>query len=347
MEDNNLTKDETTNEIDFDSIEFESAQKLLKDNATVNSLIKASGEIKEDKNNILNNAISGGDADDIIQKHLDEFKGDITEFNNYLSGKIDSKLAKRIDSFFTNDETGEVLTLVDNDTFKTRDEELDFKRGMLIYFKQNDYYLSQIDNELKKLDEATAELNENVSKLLDPLKDNVLAYATHLEDASIVNEDDDRETIKKKEVLRKKALSIKDGYTLDRFIKLVSDNPSIAKNALHDFRNETRVKDIGRRYNAKISTNKIGFNLFPLLSDDIHDSLEYRCLPKGDYPDGLENFTVFFIIRYMAMGLNTKEDIVLHASLQVALTRLVEGSLDEDVESRMKESIIKLLSFFK
>ena len=46
------------------------------------------------------------------------------------------------------------------------------------------------------------------------------------------------------------------------------------------------------------------------------------------------------------MGLTSKEDIVFHASVQICLTRLMEGTLDEDVDKRVKDSIIRLLNKF-
>ena len=341
MENNNTNTNET---IDFSGKDFEATQELLKETAKLNNLIKSEDEIREQKNMVLNQSVN--DSEDIIQKHLDAYD-DPEELKKYLSGDLkDPKVAERINSFFTNDETGEVLTLLESVNTKNEIEELDFKRGMLIYFKQNDYYMAQIDKEIDELNRTTAELNSSISEALDPLKDNILAYAEYLEQESEITEEDDTQTIIKKKKNLSKAKAIKSGYTFDNLIELIDKHPSIVKNALSDFRSDTKIKEIGKRYSAKLKTAKIDFNLFTLLSDDIHDSLEYRCLPLGEYPEGLENFTVFFIIRAMAMGLTSKEDIVFHASVQICLTRLMEGTLDEDVDKRVKDSIIRLLNKF-
>ena len=105
-------------------------------------------------------------------------------------------------------------------------------------------------------------------------------------------------------------------------------------------------EDIGERYARKLKTAKINFNLLSLIADDIHGSLEYRTIPQGDYPEGLENFTVFFIVRAMSMGLTTPEDITFHASAQIALNKFVDNTLDPDIIEYMRKNIIKFLSYF-
>lgn len=335
-----------TQEIDFSSKDFEKTQEVLKSTAKLNTLIKDETTIKNQKNEVMNQAIKE-DNDDIIQQHLDKFET-YKELEDFLQGDLkDEEVAKRINSFFTNDETGDVLELnADDVDVKSEIDELDFKRGMLLYFKQTDYYTAQIDKEIEELNRATAEITSEIADALDPLKDNILAYAEYLEQESGINDNDSVETIRKKRDNAKKAKAIKSGYTLDNLIELIEKHPNIKNNALADFKNEDKVKNVGKKYAAKLKTAKIDFNLFGLLSDDVHDSLEYRCLPLGEYPEGLENFTVFFIIRSMSMGLTTKEDMVFHASVQVCLNRLMEGSLDEEIADRVKTSITKFLNLF-
>ena len=333
-------------EVDFSSKDFEKTQEILKSTAKLNTLIKDEANIKNQKNEVLNQAVKE-DNDDIIQKHLDVFET-YQELENYLKGDLkDEEVAKRINSFFTNDETGEVLELNTDDVdTKSETDELDFKRGMLLYFKQTDYYTAKIDEEIENINRVTEELTSEISNALDPLKDNILGYAEYLEQESRINEDDTDEVKTKKRANAKKAKAIKSGYTLDNLIELIEKHPNIVNNALAEFRNEDKVKLVGKKYAAKLKTAKVDFNLFGLLSDDIHESLEYRCLPLGEYPEGLENFTVFFIIRSMSMGLTTKEDMVFHASVQICLNRLMEGTLDDEVADRVKASIIKFLNLF-
>lgn len=347
MEENLKTTENVTKEIDFSSKDFETTQKLLQNTAKLNTLSDNVDQLQKQKDVIVKSTIGEDEnSSDIIQGHLDKWD-DHKKLAEYLKGSLkDKQVIDRINSFFTNEETGEVLEMIISETRKTEEEQLTFKRDFLLYLKESDDYMKLIDKEVEELNRSTDELNSNIAAALDPLNDNILAYAEYLEREATIEEDDSREEIKRKTGLAKKAKSIKSGYTFENLFELIEEHPSIVNNALMDFKNEQRIKEIGKRYAAKLRTSKVDFNLFSLISDDIHKSLEYRCLPKGDYPDGLENFTVFFIIRAMAMGLNKKEDIVFHASAQISLSRLMDGTLDEEVAVRLKDSIIKLLNKF-
>lgn len=347
MTQENTTPVKETKEIDFSSKDFEVTQQLLQNTAKLNTLGDNVNQIQKQKDVIVKSAIGEDEnSSDIIQEHLDKWE-DHKKLAEYLKGSLKERQVKdRINSFFTNDETGEVLEMTFSETRKSEEEQLTFKRDFLLYIKQSDDYMKLIDKEVEELNRSTDELSSDIAAALDPLNDNILAYAEYLEREAVIEEGDSREEVKRKTGLAKKAKSIKSGYTFENLFELIEEHPTIVDNALRDFKNEQRIKEIGKRYAAKLRTAKVDFNLFALISDDIHKSLEYRCLPKGDYPDGLENFAVFFIIRAMAMGLNKKEDIVFHASVQISLSRLMDGTLDEDVAIRLKESIINLLNKF-
>lgn len=332
--------------IDFDGKDFEATQKLLSDTSKINTINKELEKAKTQKSSIVNEAINDDDAEDVIQMHLDKFET-VNDLEKYLNGDVKvPEVAAKINEFFTNDETGLVLELRNNPNTKSEFDELEFKRAMLIYFKQTDYYAKKLDEEVEKMNIEMEEANKELKEALNPLKDNILAYAEYLKSKSEILDTDDVKTIRIKKANAEKAEAIKNGYTLQNLIDLVEKNPSIIDNSLKDFHKDTKVMEIGERYGRKINSQKIGFNLFSLLSDDIHDSLEYHVLPQGDYPEGLEGFTVFFIIRSMAMGLTTNKDKIFHASVNISLTRLMEGSLDEEVAETLTDAIKKFLSYF-
>lgn len=346
-EQNNMTTTETVSkEIDFSGKDFEATQKLLGDSARLSSLKHDCEAMKQERESVVTNSIKDADSLDVIQTHLDRFKTP-EELDKYLAGKLtDERVKNRINEFFTNEETGEVLELVDNDRIKDETHELDFKRGLLLYFKQNDYYMDKIDEEVESLNKATEELTSNLSEALNPLKDNILNYANYLLDTSTIEDGDTDEVKRAKKSRAKKAIAIRSGYSLENMIALIEEHPGIVKNALKDFRTESNIRNIGERYARKLKTTKINFNLLSLLADNVHDSLEYRTIPQGDYPAGLENFTVFFIVRAMSMGLTSAEDITFHASAQIALNKFVDNTLDPDITEYMRKNIIKFLSYF-
>jgi hypothetical protein len=342
-------------EIDFSGKSFEETQKALNISAKTNTLNNEIIRVKEQRDSIVKQSFkeqsiintTGEDksSNDVIQYHLDRFT--FKELEKYLEGKVtDAKVQQRIDEFFENPDTHEILELSGGTATKTKAEEYDFKRSLLLYFKQNDDYLEKIDEELEKLNQATEELNENISEALNPLKDNILAYSEYLVKESEPAEGDTPEDKKRKRAQAKKARAIRSGYTLENMIELIEKNPKIKENALRDFHNEDKLRDIGERYAGKLRTAKIDFDLFPLLSNDPHDSVEYQMLPQGEYPAGLEGFTVFFIIRSLGMSLPNPEDVVFHASIQVSFTQLLKGDLDKDVAETVKKSIKKFLDHF-
>lgn len=343
--------------VDFAGKDFEDTQKMLNMSAKMSSLNKELNNVKMQRDNLVAQSFKSGtivnvadenmEPGDVIQYHLDKVKS-VEELHKMLNGKVtDKAVADRINSFFINPKTGEKLELASGGPqVKTESEELDFRRAMLMYFKQNDEYMEKIDKEVQKLNEATEELNANISELLNPLKDNVYAYAVYLDEQNQPSEGDNEVVAKVKAANRTKAKAIRSAYTLENMIELVESKPSIIDNSLRDFRNETRLKEIGKRYSSKLRTAKIEFDLIPLLTNDTRDSLEYKVLPQGDYPAGLEGFTIFFIIRSLGMSLPNKEDEVFHAAIQVAWKQLLDGSMDEDIAAIIKKSLTKFLSYF-
>lgn len=343
MSESNINK----GSIDFSGKDFEDTQKLINTNAKIANLKKHAEQERLKQNTLSDSIVSGDDAMDVILGHLSKFETP-EELQKYLSGKVtDPEVKERINSFFINDETGDVLELVGSiQSGKSESDELIFKRDFLLYFIQNDYYLAKIDEEVEELNRATEELTSDISSALNPLKDNILAYSEYLIQESKIEDTDDNVARRYKNARVRKAIAIRSGYTFENLIELIEKHPSIVSNALKDFHTESKISQIGERYARKLKTNGIDFNLFTLLSDDVKDSLEYRTLPIGEYPEGMENFTVFFIIRSLAMGLTDKDDVVFHASVQIALSKLLDGTLDPDVAETVKGNIKKLLSYF-
>lgn len=342
----NVTNNKPEDTIDYSQLSYDEVREIVSTVAEKDELNRKKEAVRSQQVNIMKSSVKGDMADDaldIIQTNLDGFE-DLDTLKHFLSGPVtDPDVKKRINTFFT-DESGNEVEI--NSEGRTEGEELEFKRGLILYFKENDYYIEKIDEELQKMEEATEEFNVNMSNLLASIKDDLLNYANFLEDdaGNMEVTSPQEEKIKKSKL--SKAASIKNGYTFSNLIKLVEDNPKIIDNALYDFKHEERIKNIGKRYSDKLKTNNINFNLFNLLSDDIHDSLEYRTLPLDEYPSGLENFAVFFIIRCMAMGFNSKEDIVFHATAEVTLSKLMNNELDGEIADMVKDSLIKLLNYF-
>jgi hypothetical protein len=335
-------------EMDFTGEEFTRSQAVLNTSSKLNQLNKQIDEQRDQSKKVLDEAF-GSDTElngshDIIQGHLDEHT--LEEIQRMLngSGKRPVPATERedaINSFFT-DENGEMLVLATHDTIQSTADELEFKRGLILYLKQSDYYIRKIDEEVdrynKDMEEFTKEMNSEISDILNPLRDNILAYAEHMK-----LEAEKLPAGMKRRSFLKTATAIKSGYDFGILFDELNKHPNIMKNAIGDFYSNQKLRDIGKRYSDKLKSNKVEFNLFGFLSDKPEESLEYQILPKDSYPAGLEGFFAFFLIRHFSMGLTTPEDRHFHASVYVCLERLTDLTLDEDVAESVKDKIISLL----
>ena len=356
------TELETKEEIDFSGKSFEETQKLLNLTSKLREINNGAAAIKNQKHGIIEHSIAplktvsvnNGDGpvinnpDDVLQYHLDKFNS-AEELNRYLAGSVKSDEVKtRINEFFIHPITGEMLVMNnENTTLKTEEEELEFKRSLVIFFKQNDEYLSKIDEEQKKLDEAVNEMNRDIASVLNPLRDNIYGYATYLIDHAQPSDEDDIKTKSDKRRSMVKGIAIRSAYTLENMFKLIEDHPGIIGNSLMDFKSPDKVKEIGQRYIAKLHTAGIDFNLFMMLDDDPKKNLEYLALPKGTYKEGMEGFTIFFVIRSLAMSLPDEESIYFHAACHIAFSQLMNGKLDPSIADIMKKNITKFLKLFE
>lgn len=348
--------------IDFSGKDFEKTQELLNIRARIEGMNKGISALKSNKHALTESTfaplktvtISQNDqpnaintSDDVIQYHLDQFET-IEELQKFLAGSVEvPEVAKKIESFFTHPTTGEVLEINSTSAAKTKKDELEFKRSLLIYFKDNDIYMKKIDEEIKKLDEATAEFNSNVRDVLNPLKDNLYAYANYLFEHSEPAEDDTSEMKKKKRLDREKAIAVRSAFTLENMFQLIREHPNIINNAKADFESQDKIRTIGQRYMNKLKSAEVNFNLAMYLGDDPHKSLEYLTLPKGSYKEELAGFTVFFLIRSLAVSLPERSSKLFHAAAQIVLGQFIEGKLDPDIAAIVKENIIKFLKMFE
>lgn len=340
----------------FAGKDFADVQKALELQSKINTGKGHIKDMKTQKTDIMTASFVEENGRDILDAKLAKFKN-ADELAIYLKGNVlvDPTLT-RINEFFE-DNDGQRLTLkasaakklnVINDKNKKHlRKDLEFKRELLLYFKRMDDAIAGITEEQAKLEEAQKEFDKNLSTALNPLKDNILAYADHLEREADAMEGIDYKTKKLRDQKKKKAYYIRSGYTFENMIALVKDNPGLVRNALSDFRNDNRLTEIGKQYGKKLEQGNIGLTLFPLLGNYPEDSLEFKLLPMDSYPTGLEGFTAVFLIRYLAHELPSMEAQVFQASVYTALQRALDNTLDKDVLNTIKNGMIEFLSYFK
>lgn len=247
------------------------------------------------------------------------------------------KTPEGIDWFFT-DDSGNVLSIAYKKKV-SKEEELEFKKGLLIYLKQVDSYMEEIDKADEELRLAQEEFDTNIKESVDLLSDNIMMVVHELRQVAANSPNYAK--------LNRRADFIESGYTYQCIKRLAIDHPTIVKNTVNDMKVEGRIKELGDRYRAKLKTAKASGNLFPFLSrdGDVSTSLEFQVLKPDDYQPGTEDLFMFILIRYFAMESWAYDDAVraFHSASMIVLSKLVTGKLPEDVKERVIVNIKEVL----
>lgn len=239
--------------------------------------------------------------------------------------------------FFTNPETGELLGVSDAIEEKKKDE---FRRSYLVFLKNNQIAMDGIDAELEKYNQAIDEFDADIKDVMAVMADNVLAYTEYLRQS--IPEDHPNYN----KVMRT-AKYIDSAYDMTVFNEILDRYPSIIKHTVEDFHSERRTKEIGSRYFKKLASARITSSLIGFVSDDPADSYEYKALLPDQYQRGMENLFVFSLIRFFATESWSDQDVrKCHASVIVALRKLVSPNISDDLKVKMRTAISSYLKRF-
>lgn len=274
--------------------------------------------------------VAHGEDSDFIEDKLRECKT-VEE----LQARIKTK--EGLDYFYTDPETGDVLETTDDIKESEREN---FRKAYLVFLKNNQIAMDGIDEELRKYDEAIAEFDEDIRDVMAVMADNVLTYTDYLKNSV----PKDHPNYKR---MMKTVKYIESGYDMSVFSEVLDKYPSVIKHTLEDFRSDKRTKEIGSRYFKKLASSKVTSSLIGFVSDDPHDSYEYKALLPNQYKSGMENLFVFSLIRFFSMESWTDTDIKkCHASLIVALKKLTSPNINDDLKDKMRSSIAAYLQKF-
>lgn len=274
--------------------------------------------------------VAHGEDSDFIEDKLRECKT-VEE----LQARIKTK--EGLNYFYTDPETGDVLETTDDIKESEREN---FRKAYLVFLKNNQIAMDGIDEELRKYDEAIAEFDEDIRDVMAVMADNVLTYTDYLKNSV----PKDHPNYKR---MMKTVKYIESGYDMSVFSEVLDKYPSVIKHTLEDFRSDKRTKEIGSRYFKKLASSKVTSSLIGFVSDDPHDSYEYKALLPNQYKSGMENLFVFSLIRFFSMESWTDTDIKkCHASLIVALKKLTSPDINDDLKDKMRSSITAYLQKF-
>lgn len=327
-----LEQEKQSEELTFEDIE--NLSKLVHSEAIKKDLANSVEEIKE-KADSFRACLKGVDADkEFIDKKLEEYTVDQLETllkNNDF-----------VESFFVNPDTGEKLEMTIK--FDSKQREMEFKRGLLAYFKSSQEAYIQIDKQFEELDKATAELNVGLSEACNALSDNVLTYVSAMTDKA--NEVTD-EKVKAKMLRTLKY--IKAGYDMSIFSEMLDEYPSVAKKVAAELTHEPTIQRIGKQYASKLKANKVKLSLVAFASDieSGKKSFEEIMLIREEQyivPD----LFVFSLIRFFAMANWSDPDIrKAHASVSLVIKKLLANEFIDEVKKDIIDAIVTYIAKFE
>lgn len=277
----------------------------------------------------------------------------LATIKNYDGDFIDAKLKEHtveelqillkdddvVNSFFVDPETNEPLEF--NIKFASKEREIEFKRGLLTYFKATSEAFDSIDAEYAKLEEATAEMNENIANAVNILSDNVLSYIDLLTDKAEAMEDG-RDKVKLKDTIR----YIRSAYDMSIYTDVLDEHEGVAEKCVAELNNDSAIQRYGERYTKKINRNNVKTSLIQFASGDKIKSFEEQCLVRGDeyiIPD----LFVYSLIRFYAMADWNNPDIKrAHASMILVIRKLIAGEFIPEIRAQVVEAIVKYLKKF-
>lgn len=318
--------------IDKNPIEnFDEYANVVNQQARKNYLTRLVDEKKKDIVDMSKMAFKGTEDADFIMNKLNEVPS-IDDLNKRLSTD------EGVDYFFTDPETGEVVQVSDDIEEKRK---MEFKRGYLIFCYQNNQAIKDIEKAQTECDKAIQEFNADVSESMKILSDNVLTYCNWVKQSV----DPSRPDYNK---LATNVKWIESAYTMEVLNETLDRYPSIIEHTLKDIKVEGKVRDIGKRYHAKLASSGLTSSLLPFMNDDIKESLEYRILTPQQYVSGQENLFIFSLIRFFAHESWTGDSRAkkLHSSFIIMLQKLMSGKMDESVKEMVTTNIANYLARF-
>ena len=301
--------------------------------------IDSKDQINKQRDQLVNSLGDITSDKQFIFDRLEEYK-DLDSLKAYLS-KDDN-----VRAFFTNPVTGEELEL---NTANKDHKSIEFRRDLLLYIKLSDIEIAKIDEEYKKLDEATQEFQEEIGESCNRLLDEVLTYSGYLKDKAEAMTDE-----KMKQRVIKSAEAIESGITLDVYFDTYKKYPSSLKRCKEELENEIKVSEIGARYLKKLDYTLLKnqratkVSLIPFVSDPEVNRLPFEKLVLSPDEYTTPDLFVYSLIRFYAMAdWNDMAVRQAHASIALTLRKLVTNKFDEELSSQIRAKIVEYLKMFE
>lgn len=326
---------------ELDTMTTEEKVKVLKDysdvidiaakQSTMNKEIQTAWNQREQLAQYMTAEDEGVDPVAILTKNMESIPNAEVLLKEYLPYR------EKVEALLTDSETGATISMdVPDDVEPERVYE--FTKDFLLFFKRIDDSIAEYDKISKEADEEMKKLNMDITEISRVMSNNVLTYIESL-----------KETIKPDdpgyEVAQKTIVGVESAYNFKMVFDVLEKYKSIVGNTVEDFKRESRITEIGKKYATNLSRTKTSVNLITFLprTKDTK-SIESAIVPRF-YRAGTEDLLIFIFIRYFSVNgnLETIEGKKFHAALYHMLYQLMNNQLSDVNRDYVIDHIKKLL----
>lgn len=242
---------------------------------------------------------------------------------------------EQVDEFFTDNDGNTLSFIQSSDKVVSEAEELEFKKGLLVYLKQME--LSQ-----KELDEACEEFARETKELTDELGQTVRDFvSTYMENIREMRQN--IEDTEENKAIIAELDHIESGFNFGELMKTYTEHPTIPANTISDMGSDDKIVSLGSRYRTALQKAGTTASLITFISNTSSTSFEEMYLPPDKYQKGYENLFIFSLIRYFAITYWTNNVKKMHASVIVILQQFINNEMSEDMKTEYVDNIATYL----
>lgn len=277
-------------------------------------------------------------GDDFLSESLEDrvaqFKT-LEELGDYLS------TPENINSFFT-DENGTVTFVSsDGENPVTEEQDLEFKKGFLIYIRQMQMTQEEIDRVMEEFHSETAKMNDAMNSTMRDFVGDYMEYII-----SMKKEIENSENYPNKEAALKELEYIESGLTFSEILKMYVSKPSIIESTLRNTKQEDELYCVGRQYKSAIKKARTNASLITFLTETPQTSFEALYLPKEMYREGYEGLFIYSLIRFFAKSYWSANVKKMHTSIIIILQRFIKDEMDDATRDEYIKNIGNYLDTF-
>ena len=247
---------------------------------------------------------------------------------------------ENINSFFT-DEDGTVSFVVsDGENTVTEEQDLEFKKGFLIYIRQMQMTQEEIDKVMVEFNKESMKMAEEMNSGMRDFVGDYMGYVVSMKE-QIQNSESQN-----KEAAMTELSYIESGLTFSEILRVYEKKPSIIENTLKDAQTGHFLYSIGEHYKSAIKKARTNASLITFVTETPNTSFEAMYLPKEMYRQGYEGLFVFSLIRYFAKQYWSPNVKKMHTSIIIIMQRFIKDEMDDDTRDKYIENICNYLNKF-